>query len=104
MLNDEQLAKLADTMEHNEKYTKDFFNYDYAKLALVDRIDVELNTPGCASRLAGAFGSKAKLKRPLNDIANDLADEIEALEINDVYPLLGTWENSMSVLIDALSK
>lgn len=102
MLNDEQLAKLADVMEHNEKYTKEFFNYDYAKLALVDRIDVELNTPGCASRLAGTFGSKAKVNRPLEDIANDLADEIEALEINDVYPLLGTWENSMSVLIDVL--
>lgn len=102
MLNDEQLAKLAGTMEHNKKYTKEFFEYDYAKLALVDRIDVELNTPGCASRLAGTFGSKAKVNRPLEDIANDLADEIEALEINDVYPLLGTWENSMSVLIDVL--
>lgn len=102
MLNDEQLAKLADVMEHSEKYTKEFFNYDYAKLALVDRIDVELNTSGCASRLASTFGSKAKTNRPLNTIANDLADEIEALEINDVYPLLGTWENTMSVLIDVL--
>lgn len=102
MLNDKQLIKLADAMEHNKKYTKEFFNYDYAKLALVDRIDVELNTPGCASRLADTFGSKAKVNRPLEDIANDLADEIEALEINDVYPLLGTWENSMSVLIDVL--
>lgn len=102
MLNDEQLAKLAETMEHNKKYTKEFFEYDYAKLALVDRIDVELNTPGCASRLAGTFGSKAKINRPLNAIANDLADEIETLEINDVYPLLGAWENTMSVLIDVL--
>lgn len=102
MLNDKQLIKLADAMERNKKYTKEFFNYDYAKLALVDRIDVELNTPGCASRLAGTFGSKAKVNRPLEDIANDLADEIEALEINDVYPLIGTWENSMSVLIDVL--
>lgn len=102
MLNDEQLAKLADTMECNEKYTEDFFECNYAKLALAERIDVELSTPGCASRLADTFDSKAKLKRPLNDIANDLADEIETLEINDVYPLLGTWENTMSVLIDVL--
>ena len=69
---------------------------------MAERIDVELSTPGCASRLADTFDSKAKLKRPLNDIANDLADEIETLEINDVYPLLGTWENIMSVLIDVL--
>ena len=102
MLNDEQLAKLADTMECNEKYTEDFFECNYAKLALAERIDNELNTPGCASRLASTFGSKAKLKRPLNDIANDLADEIETLEINDVYSLLGTWKNTMSVLIDVL--
>lgn len=102
MLNDEQLAKLADTMRCNEKYTADFFEYNYAKLALVDRIDIELNTPGCASRLADTFGSKAKITRPLNDIANDLADEIEALETNDIYPLLGTWKDTMSILIDVL--
>lgn len=30
MLNDEQLAKLADTMECNEKYTEDFFECNYA--------------------------------------------------------------------------
>ncbi|MBO8441979.1 MAG: hypothetical protein IAA89_06070 [Firmicutes bacterium] len=102
MLNDEQLTKLADTMESSEKYTEDFFEYSYAKLALADRINNELSTPGCASRLAGTFGSKAKIERPLKDIANDLADEIEALEVNDVYPLIGTWENTMSVLIDVL--
>ena len=102
MLNDEQLAKLADTMERSEKYTEDFFEYSYAKLALVDRIDVELNTPGCASRLADTFGSKAKINRPLKDIANDLADEVEALEVSDVYPLIGAWEDTMSVLIDVL--
>ena len=60
MLNDKQLIKLADAMERNKKYTKEFFNYDYAKLALVDRIDVELNTPGCASRLAGRIILKYK--------------------------------------------
>lgn len=102
MLNDEQLAKLADTMEFSEKYTEDFFEYNYAKLALVERIDSELTVSGCASRLAGTFGSKAKINRPLNGIANDLADEIEALETNDIYLLFGTWEDTMSILIDVL--
>ena len=69
---------------------------------MAERIDVELSTPGCASRLADTFDSKAKLKRPLNDIANDLADEIETLDIYDVFPLLGTCEYTMSVLFDFL--
>lgn len=102
MLNDEQLAKLADTMELSEKYTEDFFESNFAKLALVERIYSELTVSGCASRLAGTFGSKAEINRPLNDIANDLADEIEVLEINDIYSLLGTWEGTMSILIDVL--
>ena len=102
MLNDKQLIKLADAIEQNKKYKEEFFEYSYAKLALAERINSELTVPGCASRLADTFGSKAKINRPLKDIANDLADEVEALEVSDVYPLIGAWEDTMSVLIDVL--
>lgn len=102
MITTEKLNAIVDEIEHRLAPNPNYFGVSYAKKALVERILDECSMQSCAGTLVNVFGKDASTKRSVKEIVDALADEIDIMETNDIYKMIGTWKGTMSVLIFVL--
>lgn len=102
MITTEKLTAIVNEIEHRLAPDPDYFGISYAKKALVERILDECSMQSCAGTLVNVFGKDASTKRSVKEIVDALADEIDIMETNDIYKMIGTWKGTMSVLIFVL--
>lgn len=102
MITTEKLNAIIDEIEHRLAPNPDYFGVSYTKKALVERILDECSMQSCAKTLINVFSKDASTKRSAKEIVNALADEIDTMETNDIYQMIGTWKGVMSVLIFVL--
>lgn len=102
MITTEKLNTIVDEIEHRLASDPNYFGISFAKKALVERILDECSMQSCAETLINVFGKDASTKRSVKEIVDALADEIDTMETNDIYKMIGTWKGTMSVLIFVL--